>query len=223
MDLYDWNGIHQKSSIAIEEALKSYMAGTRDKAGYSQNKMIKQYGLDSKWSGGVCLALSSHWIRFHHQHKGSTATRVGVDGILRSKGALVAAANIQGVYRRQGKTTEISKAVSMNGLTVMAPNAPVRYLATDSFQELIDKVNRTHKYYILALSIPFGGSGHAICCYKSGGKFGYYSHLYVFDPNLAEFKVPASEIYLFFAVLHAYYQKNHGRNWWSITPLEVRP
>ena len=69
----------------------------------------------------------------------------------------------------------------------------------------------------------FGGSGHAICCYKSGGKFGYYSHLYVFDPNLAEFKVPASEIYLFFAVLHAYYQKNHGRNWWSITPLEVRP
>jgi hypothetical protein len=67
------------------------------------------------------------------------------------------------------------------------------------FEDFANFVNVNHRYHI----INFNGSNpHTICCYMSSGKiFGYGKHLYVFEPNRGEFKVPASDIPKFFALL----------------------
>ena len=67
------------------------------------------------------------------------------------------------------------------------------------------EINRTHTYSQISFSIGKNGR-HAICAYKSGGKFlGLGSHLYVFDPNFGEFRVKGSEIVYFFQTLFQEY------------------
>jgi len=66
-------------------------------------------------------------------------------------------------------------------------------------------VNKTHTYTesLFHYYKEKGGvGGHAICSYKSGGKFfGLGSHLYVFDPNFGEYRVPSGQIVDFYKAL----------------------
>jgi len=71
-------------------------------------------------------------------------------------------------------------------------------------------VNRTHCYTQTTIDMPASESHkagrHAICAYKSSGKiFGIGSHLYVFDPNYGEFRVPTDKIEYFFRSLRETY------------------
>lgn len=82
--------------------------------------------------------------------------------------------------------------------------------------EINSQVNRTHQYFLLLHRNDVVG-GHATCGYKSGGKWGFGSHLYFFDSNLGEYRVPASEIKPFF---RGYFNKlTHKPSLYCIVPV----
>ena len=69
----------------------------------------------------------------------------------------------------------------------------------DDFNNIKNFLTATHRYHLINFK---GLHAHTICCYMSGGKiFGSGSHLYVFDPNIGEFKVPLSEVGYFLSLL----------------------
>ena len=63
-------------------------------------------------------------------------------------------------------------------------------------------VNKKHTYHIVNMD---GSMPHTICVYKSGGGVFSAAHLYAFDPNRGEFKVPEASINDFFPMLLAKY------------------
>ena len=47
----------------------------------------------------------------------------------------------------------------------------------------------TYRLWNVGLKTSTGTSGHMVASYASGGKMGYFRHLYFFDPNMGEYKV----------------------------------
>jgi hypothetical protein len=75
-----------------------------------------------------------------------------------------------------------------------------------NLDEIVEIVDRKRGYAQLSFDIKNLNGRHAICSYKSSGKvFGIGSHLYVFDPNYGEFRVPTGNIKEFYRGLFAVY------------------
>jgi hypothetical protein len=77
-----------------------------------------------------------------------------------------------------------------------------------SVQELSEVVDVKRGYTQTSFSFKKGSKTgrHGICSYKSSGKiFGFGSHLYVFDPNFGEFRVPGGQIRDFYSSLFCVY------------------
>ncbi|GGF71962.1 hypothetical protein GCM10007301_34640 [Azorhizobium oxalatiphilum] len=172
---------------------------------------------------GVCMATCVYWIS-HHMHyrsffggKKSTDVRIA---FLKDKNRLLTIQRVQGGYKDaikdhftgssddDGYRTALSTFLKPYGLKVKATTGSVylsptvKYALTTRenyvqstegrFEDLVERLNTmTHAYHILNFD---GVPGHTTCCYKSGGTRGKNTHLYIFDPNIGEMKVPADKI-----------------------------
>lgn len=201
------------------------------------------------YQDGVCMATCAYWIAHHAQYRTfgvKRATSVRLD-FLRNRHKFAAICRQQGTYEelargRAGNSnspayaTALDRFVKAFGLALTGQRehlfmsfvanytygnpgrAKFVQRATPKFEDLATFLNQTHTYNIINFD---GVHPHSICCYKSGGKKGANSHLYVFDPNRGEFKVPEGEIDHFFAnLLYEYIEMEGGHS--SITALRVR-
>lgn len=174
---------------------------------------------------GVCYGLCVAWIRRHRSNKGETpASRLSHVG---SRDSVLHASVTQRLYSSEFSkggwgyfNHKDSQNAAMEGLKLQYRDDSwkdyVAYTDADDMEAALSaveaRVGRTHEYAMVLLEFTTLG-GHAICSYKSGGKIaGLGSHLYVFDPNFGEFKVPGGQIKAFFASLFERYYNNKGAN-----------
>lgn len=72
---------------------------------------------------------------------------------------------------------------------------------------LLTEIKRVHSYHVVALAGLGVGHATATSTSMSSGKiFGFGRHLYLFDPNIGELKIPESEIAYAIAALTTRYQ-----------------
>lgn len=215
-------GDKKKALGLTAEALKPYLV-----AGYSQGTAITDaLGADSDVKGGVCLALSLHWMRLHQNSRNSP--RFGETGLLNSEQVLVAARNIQLAYQRAkgraggggesaSQAAGIAFACKLFGMSMVGPLAS--HAMTDN--ALRTKLRQVHRYHVMAMA-GFG-IGHAIAAYMSSGKmFGFSRHVYLFDPNIGELKIPEGELAYALEALTGRY-KLLGSNFPSCFLAEIKP
>jgi hypothetical protein len=186
-------------------ALKPYLVAT-----YSQTDAIaRALGPNSDVKGGVCVALSMHWIRQHQSNR--NVARFGETGLLNTATVINEARAIQLAYQ-QGKAAggtqeQEAQRAGFNAAAGRYNMSLIGGVARHGFEEaaLLTALKRSHSYNVLALA-GFG-VGHATATYMSSGKiFGYGKHLYLFDPNIGELKIPESEISYAIRAFTARYQ-----------------
>jgi len=192
------------------------MAGTDEfnYVSYGQgNEIRKAVGLTIKQrsdaGGGICFALCCNWIALHRDHhkmgKGEeyriSSMKIRINNLLADSTHFYSAVQSQTVdYKTPG--TKIEQKNHVGEKYRLAFDDLRRSRSAAEYKQL---VNRTHCYTQTSFDIPKVGR-HAICAYKSSGKiFGIGSHLYVFDPNYGEFRVPTDKIEYFFRSLRETY------------------
>jgi hypothetical protein len=197
-------GDKAKAKKLTGEALKPFLV-----EGFSQDSKIREaLGANSDVRGGVCLALSLNWIRLHQSAKHSP--RLGVDGLLTTQTVINKARMVQLNYEKAqagaGKDEAakilagVKHACNMTHMTLV--NGLTKY--TFPSDALVASVAQVHRYNLIALA-GFG-AGHATASYYSSGKIlGYGRHLYFFDPNIGEFKIPEADIVYVFDALSKRY------------------
>ena len=177
---------------------------------YRQADAIENaFGGDSDIRGGACLALSMHWIRQHQSNR--NAPRLGEAGLLNSLEVMVAARNIQQAYerakRRDGGQDQAANAAGIAFACKLFQMSLVGGLTHHHFDDaaFLGRLRQVHRYHIIAMA-GFG-IGHAICTYASSGKvFGRGRHVYLFDPNIGELKIPERDIGYAIEALTAFYR-----------------
>jgi hypothetical protein len=168
--------------------------------------LVAQYSQDDvnghnfpKWAkiGGICLGLSLYWIRLHQSNRNTP--RLGEQGLLHSNQVVVEARRIQLVYQDSlkvaGATDRPAQQAAIGAacasVKATAVGALTRYGLGDA--GLMTALRQVHRYHVLSLT-GFG-DGHAIAAYMSSGKiFGLARHVYLFDPNIGEFKIPEGDL-----------------------------
>ncbi|HSW06246.1 MAG TPA: YopT-type cysteine protease domain-containing protein [Aquabacterium sp.] len=213
----------KKKALALTgQALKPYCV-----ANYSQDAAItKALGAGSDVKGGVCLALSMHWMRTHQNSRNTP--RFGDVGLLNSQQVLVAARNIQLAYqgskgRAGGQGEEASQQAGIAFACKLFGMSMVGALAKHAMSDdgLRSKLRQVHRYHVIAMT-GFG-IGHAIAAYMSSGKiFGLSRHVYIFDPNIGELKIPESELAYVLQALTGRY-KLLGSNFTGCYLAEIKP
>jgi len=51
----------------------------------------------------------------------------------------------------------------------------------------------TYRLWNIGLKTAGGSAGHMVASYASGGKMGFFRHLYFFDPNMGEYKIDTGD------------------------------
>ena len=192
--------------------------GQRDEISKALGDLISQR---TDVSGGICLGLSCQWIELHRDyHSMGRGEKYRVECIMKRIQDLSAdsaffyrAMNSQAEYINNsglGEDIRINETAKKYKLQFGEKKTYQPGKSIDEFRPLIQDVGSTHSYHL----ITFGGKrgAHAICSYKSGGKlFGIGSHLYVFDPNIGEFRLGGSDhTAYFFRDLLNYYARQIG-------------
>jgi hypothetical protein len=187
-------------------ALKPYLV-----AAYSQGSALTQaLGAGSDVAGGVCVALSMFWIRTHQSNR--NAPRFGTTGLFNTQQVINEARQVQLTYQQNKASGGASEAEAQRaGLSAaaqrysMSLQGGVHKHDFTNDAGLLTALKQSHNYNVLALS-GFG-VGHAMATYLSSGKlFGYGKHLYLFDPNIGELKIPEAEINYAMAALTTRYK-----------------
>ncbi|CAN7511155.1 YopT-type cysteine protease domain-containing protein [Rhizobium sp. LjRoot30] len=166
---------------------------------------------------GICVGNSVDWIVRHSRFKSEGAKKridflrneARSSGIARQRAYLEALTQNRSTAE-SGQTREFTAALAVGGAGMTAAfvntKAFVKEKANESLHPIYTGSSSLNRYYMIILT--FGSDNHCIAAYHSGGKFlGIGSHLYVFEPNFGEIKVPASESSvkgLFKAIAEAY-------------------
>ncbi|MFL5340573.1 MAG: YopT-type cysteine protease domain-containing protein [Gemmataceae bacterium] len=168
---------------------------------------------------GICVGLSVDWIIRHKTHKSEgTAKRIRYMGTQSPAQSVTAQLgyNVKLADTREGFGTGQTESINAafetrrSALTV-SDTEYIRHVSAapdDAFASLFVNTSGVHCYYVILLQFDNGGDAHATAAYHSSGKvFGWGSHLYYFEPNFGEFKLPASAagIKTFFEELAAQY------------------
>lgn len=215
---------------------------------FRQTELIEKY--DSNTRKGVCMAVCVRWIEHHKTVRSCFGYKKPTDirlAALKKSNEIDAICRSQAVYgdyvkkisnlgdaseyketlnefvgnfdlslSRETKTIYLGK---LSSKFSKASNADA--FVDDSsylFEEMATFVKQKHRYHIINLD---GQTPHTICCYMSSGTaFGYGTHLYVFEPNRGEFKVPANEVDEFFAC-HMYEAMSAGMSIGSMTAFRI--
>lgn len=188
---------------------------------------------------GVCYALCVEWIIRHRANKGespaSRIARVGSrDSVLHASVTqrLYAAEFVNGGWGGLNHKDSQNAAMEHRNLRYRKESweGYVNYSDSEDMKTALKAIEtwagRTHEYAIIAFDFVRGG-GHATCSYKSGGKIaGLGSHLYFFDPNFGEFKVPSGKIKPFFKSLFDRYYNHRSADGtlsrYEVSKIEVR-
>ena len=171
--------------------------------GHSQSADPRFAALDKKISNGVCFGLTSVWAGRHKSHKGETSE-------IRMKAVTGAAGwdeakNIQLAYFGDAKGNEkthvagfwTNKGFKIGDTTTENIDAGDENSVAEALKNMFITAGKTHQY--TALGFKCANGGHQMVSYHSGGKiFGVGSHLYFYDPNNGEFKIPHSKLTEFF-------------------------
>jgi len=186
---------------------------------YQQSQQIEKYLVDAvnqrrDLAGGMTYSLCGMWMRLHkddHKSGGGADKRLArmalrmrnlmAEGDWFWKAAFIQSHvikdggdDIDGNYQKRSIEGQYR-------LTVL----PVKE-ATKANIEI--QFNKSHAYTVVTLCLPTGARTY-VCTYKSSGKlFGLGSHLYVFDPNQGEFRIPHGKIWDFFSTLFKEYRAN---------------
>ncbi len=196
---------------------------------------------DSNVKGGICFALSTLWMRRHKDFKSEGAQKrvdyLGLDSTIyhaailqRLYGAEYVFDTTGGHERSQGVAmAERDMSFGGNGFEDYArfSDDTTDTAVAEMLQGIGNTTNRTHQYCMVSFRFV-GGSGHATCCYKSGGKvMGIGSHLYAFDPNFGEFKCSGGDIRAFYRALFSRYHNHKTKDGklarHTIDSVSVRP
>jgi len=184
---------------------------------YSQGEQIKKalgdaIGQRSDVSGGICFSLCCQWMELHrkyHKMGGGEKDRIAamairIRDLMSDSVYFFRAMNSQaGDYAQAyaNKLEQKNETGRKYGLVFSSEQQK------QSLAMLAASVNGTHSYTQTSFGLGTRGR-HAICAYKSGGKFlGFGSHLYVFDPNYGEYRVSQSKIEEFYRALFSSYAK----------------
>jgi len=184
---------------------------------------------------GICMSLSCLWIKLHMQQKsqgsGEQLRRecmtTRIDHFSKQEN-LQDAADIHEDYSKEARRYGLREGLALLTRSVALNfGGPIsgNYDAKTGVKDLEKAVNKTHHYSVIGIN--FARGKHAIAAYKSGGKFGFFSHLYVFDPNYGEFRVGNGDIEDFFKNMFECYGQSGGdrivRSWdvWDMTPIIV--
>jgi len=152
--------------------------------------------------GGICFGLSCQWIELHRDyHNMGRGEKYRIDCITKRIKDLVSDSAF--FYRAMNSQAEYMNSRSNSPLKNMNKSAQKYNIQFDSYEDHADgnrlsrALDRTHTYHLI--SFQYSNGGHAICSYKSGGKFlGIGSHLYIFDANFGEFRVRSGQVASFF-------------------------
>lgn len=231
--------------MSVTESVQSEWYAGYLQGDFQQADILKT--ATQEFKDGVCMATCAYWIAHHIQYRSfwgnklSTSSRLS---FLKDKHKFAAICRAQSNYGNlaRGKsessnTEDYRKALATflggYGLGLTGDKESVylgslrKYLnegrssyvesASYKFEDLATFVNRRHTFTILNFD---GMHPHTCAAYMSGGKKGKDTHLYFFDPNRGEFKVPAGEIDSFFAHVHyTFFQMEGGHS--NIVGLRV--
>lgn len=96
--------------------------------------------------------------------------------------------------RLQGRIDTVRYLLELYGMD--SPKVATDMERNLKIEDVIDSIER--HCYTLILIYFYGGGAHAVCCYKSAGKFYRYgdasSHIYFYDPNFGEYRIRNSRI-----------------------------
>ncbi|RUQ71508.1 hypothetical protein EJ913_12760 [Azospirillum doebereinerae] len=214
------------------EWYSSYLQGT-----FEQADLLKT--ANQEFQGGVCMATCAYWIAHHRQYRSFWGKKKSSDArleFLRSKNKFEAICRAQSSYgdiardKSQSSSAEIYRKALGSFLgnygLGLSKSMQTLYLgftagyrdkykgrssyveaARVKFEDLATFLNQPHSFHIINFD---GGHQHTTCCYKSNGKRGTSSHLYFFDPNRGEFKIPADDIDVFLAHLNFTFMEMGG-------------
>lgn len=187
---------------------------------YSQGDQLRALGdaikQRSDVGGGICLSLCCQWMELHrkyHQMGGGERDRIDamairIRGLMSDREWFHRAMGAQAgeyaeVYKGETKRIDRKNATGKKFGISFSNETQHRYVR--HLAEAVD-VKRGYVQTSFSFKARGGGGRHAICSYKSGGKiFGLGAHLYVFDPNYGEFRIPTGQIREFFdSLLNSY-------------------
>lgn len=161
-------------------------------------------------SGGICFGLSCQWIELHRDYHGMghgeryriSCISTRIKNLASDSAFFYRAMNSQADYMNNNAGTGFERMSEAAKKYNLQFDAEEEHTSSDQLARAVD---RTHGYHLITFG--YGQGGHAICSYKSGGKFlGIGSHLYVFDANLGEFRVKNGEMASFFRTYFSVYR-----------------
>jgi hypothetical protein len=188
---------HLEQRIDLAKQAQQVYFADRSEANKTEATRVTQRLVDANdVQSGVCEALSMKWIKMKRNEV--------AEGL---KGDLKPSANsrVQALSddRRFGKAIDkhgASKKVRGMSIETLARSYKMPMGQTRNHQSKLSTVaslvtGAVHGCTLLSFFCPKYGDGpHAIGMYMSGGKvFGTAKHVYLFDPNEGEFKVPVKQ------------------------------
>ncbi len=193
---------------------------------FEQTDLLQKAQMDKVQ--GVCFAACMYWILHHMNYRTGlvftkkSTTQVRLEFLTKKQKFLAICGTQSSLEETRSKEKSVfdHEMEFIGGYGLVTEGKPTTaYLGglskyyirddvdmVDIFRSKVDGlatfVNKKHSYHIVNMD---GEMPHTICVYKSGGGWGTPAHLYAFDPNRGEFKVPGDSIEDFFALLLAKY------------------
>jgi hypothetical protein len=207
----------------LRTVLRSFSQGE-----YRQAVVIQDYlqttGIEAQSSEaqemqlGVCLGLTSRWIRLHN--RAPEADLVGSE--LRTTPAIEAARRLQQLYMAsKGEADGDNEEANAAGLLAVFNDQRFKVeneIKSEFSGEGINGLLSTGGYYILSLRGL--GIGHALCAYRPYGRGREDQYVRVFDPNAGEFRIRTSDVSYFFTALTARY-RSLGQRYFGVTGYKI--
>jgi hypothetical protein len=155
------------------------------------------YQLDYVKDTACCMGFSLLWIREHRNQDDhsqiESLKKLGGSALRIQMAYQAASSRSDGLVDNDVKL----RACLPGAATDLLPDmilGDTSLESGDSVSKVIsDYVDKNRTYNIISLVDPHKAV-HAVACYKSGGKLGFWTHLYLFDPNFGELKCERSKI-----------------------------
>ena len=172
-------------------------------ARYLQTEDVKLRAAPENCKDGCCFGLTTLWAGRHFTQKNEgpeariKAITTDAQKIFRAQQAYETAGGAAGREKESGPWQAAGFTVGDYKGKNVATGDDYAKTAGETLVDMLITAGRKHHYTAVAFRNAKGW--HQMVCYHSGGKiFGIASHLYFFDPNGGEFKVPHGDMREFF-------------------------
>jgi len=190
----------QTAGVRLGEDKRNAMLGDSATSNDAWTKAHAELAAVDK-SGGLCEALSLKWLKVKFKEN-STDEKYKDFGKIKSPDFKVNMVDREKTFDKAFARYAATAADKRRGLE--------EYYGLDGQYEIMSLsptndgsgtsyvartvADSTHSYFLHSIVCPkFKGGLHAIAYYTSGGKGGLFKHVYMFDPDYGEYKVPNSK------------------------------